>query len=277
MSAITQHSTSQALQRALEAQPGGKDGRWSANDEAAAMGGVIDFLQKYMKRGGKIQVDGKEKMKGQAARLALTALDFANKCGGLTLSLHGGVVAEDDAEDTSQEEDAAATAAVAHTNSQLRKHDKAVREELVQGKRLYGRRKYLEEYKLRIYYKKQHDVLDKQATAAEGNVMKDLVLSAIGTKRQDLTKEKLKCEKLVNRLNKDIEKAEQCLIRDEHKNILLQPVGSTLTVPLPKEIVMVDENGKEYVPPLQDGVVDDAANNDAVGLGTPEPKKQRTE
>ena len=115
ISAITQNSTSKALQRALEAQPGGKDGRWSANDEAAAMGGVIDFLQKYMKRGGRIQVDGKEKMKGQAARLALTAMDFANKCGGLTLSLHGGVVAEDDAEDTSQEEDAAATAAVAGT------------------------------------------------------------------------------------------------------------------------------------------------------------------
>jgi len=88
MSAITQHSTSQALQRALESQPGEKGGKWSANDEAATMGGVIDFLQKYMKRGGKIEVDGKEKMKGQAARLALTALDFANNCGGLTLSFH---------------------------------------------------------------------------------------------------------------------------------------------------------------------------------------------
>ena len=99
MSAITQHSTSQALQRALDSQPGEKDGKWSANDEAAAMGGVIDFLQKYMKSGGKIEVDGKEKMKGQAARLALTALDFANKCGGLTLSIHGATTVVDAKDD----------------------------------------------------------------------------------------------------------------------------------------------------------------------------------
>ena len=96
MSAITQHSTSQALQRALESQPGEKGGKWSANDEAAAMGGVIDFLQKYMKRGGKIKVDGKEKMKGQAARLALTAIEFANKCGGVELSFGDEVAAADD-------------------------------------------------------------------------------------------------------------------------------------------------------------------------------------
>ena len=95
MSAVTQNSTLKALQRALEDQSGEKDGKWSANDEAAAMGGVIEFLQKYMKSGGKIEVDGKEKMKGQAARLALTALDFANKCGGLTLSIHGAATVVD--------------------------------------------------------------------------------------------------------------------------------------------------------------------------------------
>jgi len=61
MSAVTQSSTSKALQRALDDQPGKKEGKWSANDKAAAMpvGSVIDFLQKYMKRDGKITVDGK--------------------------------------------------------------------------------------------------------------------------------------------------------------------------------------------------------------------------
>lgn len=95
MSALTQDRVKTALQEALAAQPGKKDSKWTGSDEAAAMGGVIEFLQNYMENDGKIEVEGKEKLKGQAARLALTALDFANRCGGLTLTLHEQMAAAD--------------------------------------------------------------------------------------------------------------------------------------------------------------------------------------
>ena len=71
MSALTQDRVKTALQEVLAAQPGKKDSKWTGSDEAAAMGGVIEFLQNYMENDGKIEVEGKEKLKGQAARLAL--------------------------------------------------------------------------------------------------------------------------------------------------------------------------------------------------------------
>ena len=55
------------------------------------MGGVIDFLQNYMKRDGPIEVMAGKKHKGAAAQLAVTALEFANKCGGVELSFGGKV------------------------------------------------------------------------------------------------------------------------------------------------------------------------------------------
>ena len=56
MSALTQDRVKTALQEALAAQPGKKDSKWTGSDEAAAMGGVIEFLQNYMKNDGKIEV-----------------------------------------------------------------------------------------------------------------------------------------------------------------------------------------------------------------------------
>ena len=44
MSALTQDRVKTALQAALDGQPGKKDSKWTGSDEAAAMGGVIEFL-----------------------------------------------------------------------------------------------------------------------------------------------------------------------------------------------------------------------------------------
>ena len=160
MSALTQDRVKTALQEVLAAQPGKKDSKWTGSDEAAAMGGVIDFLQNYMKNDGRIEVEGKEKLKGQAARLALTALDFANRCGGLTLTLHGQMAAADGGEDLSEEEDAAggkaAQAAPAparkYSSSKVRAHDGALNDILLKGDKLWGRIKYLEMFKIPLYY-----------------------------------------------------------------------------------------------------------------------------
>ena len=80
MSALTQDRVKTALQAALDGQPGKKDSKWTGSDEAAAMGGVIEFLQNYMKNDGKIEVEGKEKLKGQAARLALRLIKHVSFC-----------------------------------------------------------------------------------------------------------------------------------------------------------------------------------------------------
>jgi len=288
-SGLVQHQVASALKEALREHCGSGD----ANQETAAMRGVIDFLKNYMKKDGKTTSAAKrggDKMKGEAARLALTAMNFANKCGGLDIKFHSeNEDVNEDGEEESQDEQQNVSVSQ-YTSSELRKHDKTVREELVKGKRLYGKTKYLQEYKLGIYYKEQHNLLATQATEAEGNPMKDLILSAIETKTQDLGKEKLKCEKLLSRWNKEIEKAEQCLIADEHGNIMLQPEGSTVLLPLPNDIVMIDENGEEYydariepgstndndvddngvdkVPnpatPIADGSIDDDENDDYV-------------
>ena len=59
MSGITQDRVKTALQAALDDQPGKKDSKWTGSDEAAAMGGVIEFLQNYMKNDGKIEDVGR--------------------------------------------------------------------------------------------------------------------------------------------------------------------------------------------------------------------------
>ena len=151
MSALTQDRVKTALQAALDDQPGKKDSKWTGSDEAAAMGGVIEFLQNYMKNDGKIEVEGKEKLKGQAARLALTALDFANRCGGLTLTLHEQMAAADGGEGVSKKKDAAPPPAASvrkYSSSKVRAHDGALNDTLLNGDKLWGRIKYLEEYKI---------------------------------------------------------------------------------------------------------------------------------
>ena len=83
-SGLVQHDVAAALERALR-EHGGSGG---ANQETAAMRGVIDFLKKYMKNGGKTTAAAKgggAKMRGEAATLALQAIAFANKCGGVDI------------------------------------------------------------------------------------------------------------------------------------------------------------------------------------------------
>ena len=159
--ALMQSNVADALQRALEDTANEKGGKWGANGEAAATSGVIQFLQKYMRDDAKIieKVKSGGKMKGAAAQLALTALEFANKCGGVELSFGGKVAAADD---ELQEEDAA-PAATTETETkppggtQLRAHSAAINA-LVCVKKLYGKLKYLQVYKPR-YYEKEYNRL----------------------------------------------------------------------------------------------------------------------
>jgi len=155
--ALMQSNVADALQRALEDTANEKGGKWGANGEAAATSGVIQFLQKYMRDDAKIfkSVKAGGKMKGAAAQLALTALEFANKCGGVELSFGGRVAAADD---KMQEEDAAPAAATGTPNgTRLRAHSAAINT-LVGGKKLYGKLKYLQVYKPR-YYEKEYNRL----------------------------------------------------------------------------------------------------------------------
>jgi len=170
MSKQVRSDTKNALRRALQSQPGEKGSKWTASDEAAAMGGVIDFLQNYMKRDGTIKVMAGKKHKGAAAQLAFTALEFANKCGGVGLSFGGNVAAEDD-EGKVQKEDAAPAAPTGTAGqrvpdgTQMRAHGAALNI-LVGGKKLYGRLKYLEVYKPR-HITEQYNIIDQQVADAE--------------------------------------------------------------------------------------------------------------
>ena len=101
-----QYSVTRALKQALQ----NEGGSGNANEETAAMRGVIDFLKYYMSRDGKTKATAKgggAKMRGEAAALALQAIEFANKCGGLSITFHS------DGEDVNQEEDAVAAAPAA--------------------------------------------------------------------------------------------------------------------------------------------------------------------
>ena len=82
---LVQHNVTRAFKKALYDE----GGSGNANEETAAMRGVIDFLKYYMSRDGKTKAAAKgggAKMRGEAATLALQAIAFANNCGGLSTS-----------------------------------------------------------------------------------------------------------------------------------------------------------------------------------------------
>ena len=100
-----QYNVTRALKQVLN----NEGGSGNANEETAAMRGVIDFLKWYMSRDGKTKAaakNGGAKLRGEAATLALQAIAFANNCGGLSIKFNN------DGEDVSQEEDAAAPAPI---------------------------------------------------------------------------------------------------------------------------------------------------------------------
>ena len=100
-----QYNVTRALKQVLN----NEGGSGNANEETAAMRGVIDFLKWYMSRDGKTKAaakNGGAKLRGEAATLALQAIAFANNCGGLSIKFNS------DDEDVSQEEDAAAPAPI---------------------------------------------------------------------------------------------------------------------------------------------------------------------
>ena len=73
-----QYNVTRALKQVLS----NEGGSGNANQETAAMRGVIDFLKWYMSRDGKTKAAAKgggAKMRGEAAALALQAIAFANK------------------------------------------------------------------------------------------------------------------------------------------------------------------------------------------------------
>ena len=242
-SGLVQHDVAAALERALR-EHGGSGG---ANQETAAMRGVIDFLKKYMKHGGKTTADAKSggaKMRGEAATLALQAIAFANQCGGVNIKFNtdGQDVMQEDEDGESSEDEAPTSSQYAGLR---RPHDSAVSEKLVDGEQLYGRAKYLEKYKLEIYYEEQNQELEAAKVNAENNPMKEMILKGIETERIKLAKEKTKCQNMLKSLNTKIAEAQKSLIKDTRGEILLKPEGC-LAVPLPREIVMIDENRNEY-------------------------------
>lgn len=153
-SGLVQHNVAAALERALREHGGSGD----ANQETAAMRGVIDFLKKYMKNGGKTTAAAKgggAKMRGEAATLALQAIAFANQCGGVDIKFNtdGQDVEQEDEDGDSSGEDEAPTSSL--YAGLKRPHNAAVSTKLVDGEQLYGRAKYLEKYKLEIYYEEE--------------------------------------------------------------------------------------------------------------------------
>ena len=107
-SELVQLNVARALKEAL------RDNRGSggANQETAALRGVIDFLKSYMKTTD--AKGGGAKMRGEAAALALQAIAFANKCGGVDIKFNSDgqdVKQEDEDGDSSEDEVPAAPAA----------------------------------------------------------------------------------------------------------------------------------------------------------------------
>ena len=239
-SELVQLNVARALKQAVR----DNRGNGGANQETAAMRGVIDFLKSYMKTAD--AKGGGAKMRGEAATLALQAIAFANKCGGVDIKFNsdGQDVKQEDEDGDSSEDEVPASSK--YNKSDLRKHDKAVSTKLVGGEQLYGRTKYLEKYKLEIYYEEENQKLETLKANADNNPMKDMILEGIETTRDKLAKQKVKCEKMLNRLNRQVQDAEKSLIKDDQNNIVLQPEGSTVTVPLAEDIVMIDENRDKY-------------------------------
>ena len=238
-SELVQLNVARALKQAVR----DNRGNGGANQETAAMRGVIDFLKSYMKTTD--AKGGGAKMRGEAAALALQAIAFANKCGGVDIKFNtdGQDVKQEDEDGESSEDEVPTSSLYAGLK---RPHDSAVSTKLVGGEQLYGRTKYLEKYKLEIYYEEENQKLETLKANADNNPMKDMILEGIETKRDKLAKQKTKCENLLNRLNRQVQDAEKSLIRDDQNNIVLQPEGSTVTVPLAEDIVMIDENRDKY-------------------------------
>ena len=169
-----QYNVTRALKKALHDE----GGSGNANEETAAMRGVIDFLKYYMSRDGKTKAAAKgggAKMRGEAAALALQAIAFANKCGGLSITFNS------DDEDVSQEEDAAAP-----NSADVRKHDKAVSERLVGGEQLYGRAKYFEKYRLGVWHKEEKAKLDAEMIKAKDHELRDILEKGLTVKYKEL-------------------------------------------------------------------------------------------
>ena len=269
--AVTQSNVADALQRALKDQVKEKGGKWGANGEAAATSGVIQFMQKYMRDDAKILKDVKAggKMKGAAAQLALTAIEFATRCGGVELSFGGKVVADDAGDDKKGDEAAAPAAAdQKYSTSKVRAHDRALNETLLDGEQMWGRIKYLEEYKLKYYYEDEIKKLEATRVAYDGDNegIKQMLQQSVDD-RKNADERYIKSDK--NQLSTWKAKrqaAERKLLKDKDGDVVLAPKGSNNTIPLAKDIVMIDEKRKEFydarISPVQDEVVstdDDAA------------------
>jgi len=268
--AVTQSNVADALQRALKDQAEEKGDKWGANGEAAATSGVIQFLQKYMRDDAKILKDVKAggKMKGAAAQLALTAIEFATRCGGVELSFGGKVTVDDDAGDDKKSDVERWQAGQTYSKSKVRAHDRALNETLLDGEQMWGRIKYLEEYKLKYYYEDEIKKLEATRVAYDGDNegIKQMLQQSVDD-RKNADERYIKSDK--NQLSTWKAKrqaAERKLLKDKDGDVVLAPKGSNNTIPLAKDIVMIDEKRKEFydarISPVQDEVVsndDDAA------------------
>ena len=98
-----------------------------ANQETAAMRGVIDFLKNYMKNGGKTTAAAKgggAKMRGEAATLALQAIAFANKCGGVDIKFNSdGQDVKQENEDSESSEDEVPTSSQYDRSAEIEKKE----------------------------------------------------------------------------------------------------------------------------------------------------------
>ena len=281
--AVTQSNVADALQRALKDQVKEKGGKWGANGEAAATSGVIQFMQKYMRDDAKIlkNVKAGGKMKGAAAQLALTALEFANKCGGVELSFGGKVVADDAGDDKKGDEAADQT----YSTSKVRAHDRALSETLLDGEQMWGRIKYLEEYKLKYYYEDEIKKLEATRVAYDGDNegIKQMLQQSVDDRKNADEKYIRSDKNQLSTWKAKRQAAEKKLIKDKDGDVVLAPKGSNNTIPLAKNIVMIDEKRKEFydprIPPLQDNddANNDAPNNNPASLKDPDPKRQKTE
>jgi len=268
--AVTQSNVADALQRALKDQAEEKGDKWGANGESAATSGVIQFLQKYMRDDAKILKDVKAggKMKGAAAQLALTAIEFATRCGGVELSFGGKVTVDDDAGDDKKSDVERWQAGQTYSKSKVRAHDRALNETLLDGEQMWGRIKYLEEYKLKYYYEDEIKKLEATRVAYDGDNegIKQMLQQSVDD-RKNADERYIKSDK--NQLSTWKAKrqaAERKLLKDKDGDVVLAPKGSNNTIPLAKDIVMIDEKRKEFydarISPVQDEVVsndDDAA------------------
>ena len=285
--AVTQSNVADALQRALKDQAEEKGDKWGANGESAATSGVIQFLQKYMRDDAKILKDVKAggKMKGAAAQLALTAIEFATRCGGVELSFGGKVTVDDDAGDDKKSDVERWQAGQTYSKSKVRAHDRALNETLLDGEQMWGRIKYLEEYKLKYYYEDEIKKLEATRVAYDGDNegIKQMLQQSVDDRKNADEKYIRSDKNQLSTWKAKRQAAERKLLKDKDGDVVLAPKGSNNTIPLAKNIVMIDEKRKEFydprIPPLQDNddANNDAPNNNPASLKDPDPKRQKTE